>query len=95
MDLIKNGQNLEKSPYYKYVDFLPKIVDNFPIFLKETEKALLKGSSALKFLEKNWISKLRSNYDLICEAVSEFKEQISLFDFQKSQMLVWSRAIFF
>ena len=55
-----------------YIDILPKGYSNFPIFFTEDEKAWLEGSAFLDQIHEK-IEDIKSDYDLICKEVPDFK----------------------
>lgn len=82
-----------KDPNTKWkllFEALPKTVDNFPIFFKEQEKLILKGSDFLTQIQdlKNDMEK---DYKKISEAVPEFTTLATLEEFMRTRSLVNSR----
>ncbi len=81
-----------KSWWKPYMDVYPRTVDTFPMFYKEEEKALLKGSPMLDQVGAD-LKELHDEYDKIAAAVPEFKK-FSFDDYARSKTLVVSRIFF-
>lgn len=79
----------EDSPYFPFIDILPKSFENFPIFFTPEEKEWLKGSPFLDQVEEK-IEDIKSDYDLICSKVPEY-EQFTITEFSEIRMMVSSR----
>ena len=56
------------SKWKPYLDVYPKLIDGFPIFYKEAEKALLKGSSMLEHMESEF-TQIKEEYERIVTRV--------------------------
>ena len=87
--ILQERKKGEDSPYFPFIDILPKTFENFPIFFTEEEREWLKGSPFLnQVLEK--IEDIKTDYDLICEKVPEYS-QFTLTEFSEIRMMVSSR----
>ena len=77
------------SQFNTYIDILPKGFTNFPIFYTVKEREWLNGSPfQTQITEK--IKDIKSDYDLICDEVPEFK-QFPLQEYSEYRMMVASR----
>ena len=65
------------SKWKHYIDVLPIEFNNFPLFWTDEEMTWLKGSY-LHALINQKRNKFREDYELLCAAVPEFKEEVSL-----------------
>ena len=54
------------------MDILPKSLRDFPIFFTDEEKSLLLGSPFLNQINDK-IEDIKTDYDLICNLVPDFK----------------------
>ncbi len=86
-------QQFDQESWWKpYMDVYPKTVDSFPMFFKEEEKELLKGSPMYDQI-KSEIDEAKAEYDKIVAAVPEFAK----FPFEaylRNKTLVISRIFF-
>lgn len=86
-------QQHDPNSFWKpYMDVYPKMVDNFPMFYSEEEKALLTGSPILEHIPKE-IEEIREEYNTIVAAVPEFS-QFTCEDYMKNKTLVISRIFY-
>lgn len=74
-------------PYY---DILPATLHNMPIFWREDELALLKGSHLLQQIEDRNIA-IKNDYEAICSIAPELATVCTLEEFQWARMCVCSR----
>jgi histone-lysine N-methyltransferase SETD3 len=68
---------------------LPKSFTNFPIFFTDEEKKWLEGSPFLDQIHEK-IEDIKSDYDLICKEVPDFK-QFPIQEYSEIRMMVSSR----
>ena len=78
-----------ESMWHPYIDILPKMFTNFPIFYTPEEKEWLIGSPFLKQVEEK-IEDIKTDYNLICKEVPEFAE-FPLKEYSEMRMMVSSR----
>jgi len=86
---IMQEKRKESSIWDYYIDILPKNFSNFPIFFTEEEKKWLEGSPFANQIEEKIID-IKSDYDLICKEVPEFK-QFPIKEYSEIRMMVSSR----
>lgn len=80
----------KNSKWKYYFDILPKDYSNFPIFYKEEELNLLKGSPFLStILEKK--EEIKKDYEKICDLIQDFRTQHSFVEFCEVRMAISSR----
>ena len=84
---ILSEENNQKWKFY--FDLFPKDFSNFPIFFKEKELELLKGSSFLQQIFEKKIE-MKRDYEKICEYIPEFTKY-SFAKFVKARLLIASR----
>jgi histone-lysine N-methyltransferase SETD3 len=82
----KNPNSFFK-PYY---DILPATLQNMPIFWREDELALLKGSFLLQQIEDRNIA-IKNDYEAICSIAPELATVCTLDEFKWARMCVCSR----
>jgi histone-lysine N-methyltransferase SETD3 len=82
----KNPNSFFK-PYY---DILPATLHNMPIFWREDELALLKGSYLLQQIEDRNIA-IKNDYEAICSIAPELATVCTLDEFKWARMCVCSR----
>ena len=61
------------TKFFEYMDILPKSLRDFPIFFTDDEKNLLQGSPFLNQINEK-IEDIKTDYDLICSLVPDYKE---------------------
>ncbi|MCQ2818149.1 MAG: SET domain-containing protein-lysine N-methyltransferase [archaeon] len=80
----------EKNEKWKfYFDLFPKDFSNFPLFYKDKDLELLKGSSFLPQIYEKKIE-IKKDYEKLCEKISGFNK-FSFNKFLKARMLISSR----
>ena len=77
------------TPWWSFIDILPKDMGNFPIFFEPEEKEWLKGSPFLEQVEEK-IEDIKQDYELICDEVPEYRE-FPIKEFSEIRMMVSSR----
>lgn len=62
--ILQEKKKGEDSPFFPFIDILPKTFENFPIFFTPEEKEWLKGSPFLDQVEEK-IEDIKTDYDLL------------------------------
>ena len=82
----------DPNSYWKnWIKVLPKSYSEFPIFYTEEEISWLQGSP-LKAVVIETRNKLHGDYELVANAMPEFKAQYSLHEYLESYAAVTSRT---
>ena len=87
MLIDRKNPNSFFKPYY---DILPPTLHNMPIFWREDELALLKGSYLLQQIEERNIA-IKNDYDAICSIAPDLATVCTLEEFKWARMCVCSR----
>ena len=84
----------ENSEYNLFLDYLPKSLEDHPLFFKDEKKINYIKGSCLHFKFKSWKEKLQSEYESLLKINVEDFFKIKEFTFEKYiffRALVWSR----
>lgn len=82
--------NNQSTEFKEYLDSMPRQLDEYPLFFKDEELMELKGSPfILKLCHKDDI--MTKDYELFCENMPGFKDQINIRDFKEIMLLMMSR----
>ena len=87
--LLSEMEKGESSKWKFYFDMLPESYDNFPVFYKEKEEKLLKGTSFLQILHSKK-KEIYQDYVTLCGVINNF-QRFSYDNFCKVRMIVSSR----
>ena len=87
--LLSEMEKGESSKWKFYFDMLPESYDNFPVFYKEKEEQLLKGTSFLQILHSKK-KEIYQDYVTLCGVINNF-QRFSYDNFCKVRMIVSSR----
>ena len=87
--LLSEMEKGESSKWKFYFDMLPESYDNFPVFYKEKEEKLLKGTSFLQILNSKK-KEIYQDYVTLCGVINNF-QRFSYDNFCKVRMIVSSR----
>ena len=87
--LLSEMEKGESSKWKFYFDMLPESYDNFPVFYKEKEEQLLKGTSFLQILNSKK-KEIYQDYVTLCGVINNF-QRFSYDNFCKVRMIVSSR----
>lgn len=87
--LLSEMEKGESSKWKFYLDMLPESYDNFPVFYKEKEEQLLKGTSFLQIVNSKK-KEIYQDYVTLCGVINNF-QRFSYDNFCKVRMIVSSR----
>ena len=87
--LLSEMEKGESSKWKFYLDMLPESYDNFPVFYKEKEEQLLKGTSFLQIVNSKK-KEIYQDYVTLCGVINNF-QRFSYDKFCKVRMIVSSR----
>ncbi len=87
--ILQENEKGDASPFFPFIDILPKSFENFPIFFTEEEKKYLEGSPFLTQVEEK-IEDIKTDYKTICDKVPEY-EKYDIRHFSEIRMMVSSR----
>lgn len=87
--LLSELEKGEKSKWKFYFDMLPESYDNFPVFYKEKEEQLLKGTTFLQIVNSKK-KEIYQDYVTLCGVIDNF-ERFSYDNFCRVRMIVSSR----
>lgn len=87
--LLSEMEKGESSKWKFYFDMLPESYDNFPVFYKEKEEQLLKGTSFLQIVNSKK-KEIYQDYVTLCGVINNF-QRFSYDNFCKVRMIVSSR----